>query len=838
MMRHTRLIGIIASIVVMAAISWIYFYPDAMQGNLLRQHDMQQGLAIGQEAKAFAEATGETTRWTNSLFSGMPNFQIAPTYPSSKLISWIGTAYSLGFPSPVNLVFIMMLGFFILLIAMKVRWYLALPGAIAYGFSSYFFIIIGAGHIWKFVTLAYIPPTIAGIVWCYRGKYLLGGAMAALFAMMQIASNHIQMSYYFLFVIAGFVIAYFCILLRKKNLLRWCVATGVLVVAGGLAVTANLPNLYNTYEYSKETMRGGHSELTPADGNSVSKSAGGLDKDYITAWSYGRDETLTLLIPNLKGGATIKPEKGENKLLSLYDTDRGRQLVASGSLSPEEAQFVAQFPQYFGDQPMTNGPVYVGAFVFALFILGCVIVKGPIKWMLLVLTLFSIFLSWGHNMMWLTDWFIDYFPMYNKFRTVASILVIAEFTIPILAVLALKQLFTTEDAWSRYRVAILSSFGVCLVICLLGVMMPEVFGSSLSAGEEAQLGAYRTAPEYRGVFGAIDSIRMSLVSEDAMRSLILVAVGLGILWLFLTHKIGKPVACLLITAFIAGDLYAVNKRYLDSDSFVSRQLTQGDPFPMRPVDRQILADTDMNYRVLDIPNFNEAAPSYRHKMIGGYHAAKLTRYQDMIDRHLGKFLTQQPDSADWNIINMLNTRYIVVSDDQVFENPDALGNAWWVERLEYVAGADAEMSALDCIDPSVTAVSDEKFRPILGDSQPVVTPGDTIYETYYAPNVLRYHARSARGGIAVFSEIYFPWGWQATVDGTVTPIGRVDYLLRAMRIPAGEHDIVMRFDPPSVHATVTAAYISIGIIYVAVVAAVVMIVVSRRRRRNGDGSAA
>lgn len=835
-MKHTKLIGIIASIVVIAAISWIYFYPDAMQGNELRQHDMQQGVAIGQEAKAFTEATGETTRWTNSLFSGMPNFQIAPSYPSNRLISWIGTAYSLGFPSPVNLVFIMMLGFFILLLAMKVRWYLALPGAIAYGFSSYFFIIIGAGHIWKFVTLAYIPPTIAGIVWCYRGKYLLGGAVAALFAMMQIASNHIQMSYYFLFVIAGFVIAYFCILLKKKNLRQWCIATGVLAIAGALAVTANLPNLYNTYEYSKETMRGGHSELTPPGGTTAQASTG-LDKDYITAWSYGRDETLTLLIPNIKGGATIKPEKGDNKLLSLYDTDRGRQLVATGSLAPEEAQFVAQFPQYFGDQPMTNGPVYVGAFVFALFILGCVIVKGPMKWTLLALTLFSIFLSWGHNMMWLTDWFIDHFPMYNKFRTVASILVIAEFTIPLLAILALKQLFASDNMWRQYRTTILASFGVCMAICALGFIAPEIFGSSLSSIEDAQLGAYRTDPQYRAVFGAIDSIRMSLVSDDALRSFILIGVGLGILWLFATRKIGKPVACLLITAFIAGDLYAVNKRYLDSESFVPRQLTQGDPFPMREVDRQILADTDMNYRVLDIPNFDQAAPSYRHKMIGGYHAAKLTRYQDMIDRHLGNFRNQQPDSTDWNVLNMLNARYIVVSDNEVFQNPDALGNAWWVDKVEYVAGADAEMDALDHINPAVTAVSDTRFKEILGTTQPVVTPGDTIYETSYAPNELRYRARSARGGVAVFSEVYFPWGWKATVNGKETPIARVDYLLRAMRLPAGEYDVVMRFDPPSVHATVTAAYISIIAIYVALAAAIVMWILAWRRK-NSNGHAA
>ena len=832
-MKYSKIVGIVASFIILAAISWIFFYPDAMQGNELRQHDMQQGAAIGQEVKAYAEATGEMSRWTNSLFSGMPNFQIAPSYPSNDLISWIGKVYSLWFPSPVNLIFIMMTGFFILLLTMRVKWYLALPGAIAYGFSSYFFIIIGAGHIWKFVTLAYIPPTIAGIVLCYRGKYLAGGALAALFATLQIASNHIQMSYYFLFVIAGFAIAYFITALKKKRLARWGIATGVLAIAAILAVGANMPNLYNTYKYSKESMRGGHSELTSSNSASNS-SSGGLDKDYITAWSYGIDETLTLLIPNVKGGATIRPEKGENKMMSLYDVPEAQKMLNDGSITREQAAVLSQMPQYFGDQPMTNGPVYVGAIICALFLLGCIIVKGPMKWTLIVLTVISILLSWGHNAMWLTDWMIDYFPMYNKFRTVASILVIAEFTIPLLAILALKELFTTPDAWNAHKRAIIASFGICMLICALGFISPSIFGTGFSQGEMQAYGSYFAIPEYGALFSTIDSVRMSMVSDDALRSFIFLGVGLGILALFLNKKLGRPATCLLLTAVIAGDLYSVDKRYINHDSFLPRQLAVGEQFPLRPVDKQILADTAMNYRVMDVPGFDQAAPSYHHKMIGGYHAAKLTRYQDLIDRHLGNFRRQQPDSADWNVLNMLNARYVIVSDDQVFENPEALGNAWWVDEIVYANNADEEMATLSYISPDSTAVADIKFKDILDSDIPQVAPSDTIYETYYAPNELRYHAKTLNGGLAVFSEIYFPWGWEATIDGKEAELGRVNYVLRALRVPAGSHEIVMRFEPKSVTNSVTVAYASIIVIYLAVIAAIAVAVMKSSKACKAD----
>ncbi|MDE6528330.1 MAG: hypothetical protein K2L78_04725, partial [Muribaculaceae bacterium] len=393
MLRHPQFLGFIASLAIIALVSLAYFYPDATLGNELRQHDMQQGAAIGQEAKAYVEATGaEQPRWTNSLFSGMPTFQISPSYPSDSLFSWINTIYGAGLPSPSNLLFMMMAGFLILMAALKVRWYYGLIGALAWGFSTYFIIIIGAGHIWKFVTLAYIPPTIAGVMMAYRGRWLLGSALAALFAMMQIHNNHVQMSYYFMFVIAGLVIAYLFDAFRHKELRRWLKATGALAVAAALAVTANLPNLYNTYKYAAESMRGSHSELTPANIGDAQEKTSGLDRDYITQYSYGRSETFTLLIPDVKGGASVVPGGGGLKQASLLDVPGADKTLAGAALNEGEYQYVANYvSRYFGEPEGTNGPVYVGAIIFTLFLLGCFIVRGPVKWALLVLTLLSVF---------------------------------------------------------------------------------------------------------------------------------------------------------------------------------------------------------------------------------------------------------------------------------------------------------------------------------------------------------------------------------------------------------------------------------------------------------------
>lgn len=782
----------------LAAIAILFFFPDDMEGRVLQQHDIMQGVANGQEGKAYHEATGNTTRWTNSLFGGMPNFQISPSYPANKSLSWLSEAFMLWLPAPANLLFAMMFGFFLMCLCFKMRWYTALLGAVGWGFSTYFIILIGAGHIWKFVTLAFVPPTIGGIALCYRRKYLAGTAMAALFGALQLNSNHPQMSYYFMFVIVAMMLAWLYTAIRSHTVKSWLIATACVIGAGTLAVAANSASLYNSYEYAKQTVRGRATDLTPPAGT---VSTGGMDREAITAWSYGVDESFTLLIPNVKGGATIQPVAGQTELKSLAQTDKANEL----NLMPEELQFLDQFPQYFGDQPMTNGPVYVGAFLLLLAILALFTVDGPMKWALFIVSALALMLSWGHNFSWLTDMFIDWFPGYNKFRAVSSILVIVEFTVPLLALMCVRQMIKhperfTHNPWTSYVV-----FGLGALICLVGALSPGIFGEPFSQSEIGQLqeiGIFSN-PAYANVLDAIRQTRLSLVRADCIRSLVFIILGGGICWLFLHDKLRNPAlfTCALTTVLLI-DLFSVNTRYVNSANFTTPASNE-DAFMMTDADRAILRDTT-NYRVLDIPGISQARSSYFHKTIGGYHAAKLTRYNDLLEKQISK--------GNPGVLNMLNAKYIM-SGNEYHENPEALGNAWFVDSIGYVAGADAEMTALDSLDTRHAAVTDKQFEKVLGTARPVL-PGDTIYETSYAPDRLTYVARTRQGGVAVFSEIYFPWGWEATVDGKPAEIGRVNYVLRAMRLEPGQHEIAFRFDPKSLKVTNTAGMISVNVIYV------------------------
>ena len=801
--KRPQTYGFFIGVLVMFVIAFAYFYPDASQGNVLNQYDMVQGKAIGQEAKAFQDETGEKSWWTNSLFGGMPTFQISPTYSSNALFNWLNSLYGGFLPNPSNLLMMMMLGFYILLLAFGLKWWQALIGAIAYGFSSYFIILIGAGHLWKFITLAYIPPTIAGIVLCYRGRYLLGSALAALFAMMQLAANHIQMTYYFTFVIVGFVIAFLISAIKDKKLKQWGIATGSLAVAAILAVAANSPSLYNTYEYSKESMRGNHSELTSKSDEANADKTDGLDRSYITQYSYGVSETFTLLIPDVKGGSSYH---------SITEADGVK------SLTDEQKFYISRvkyYPQYFGEAEDTSGPVYVGAIICVLFLLGCIIVKGPIKWILIALTLLSILLALGRNFMWFTDLFIDYVPMYSKFRTVESILVIAQFTMPLLALLALRQFFATENPWKKYRVAIIVSFGITLLICFLGIVSPSIFG--LVGEGEAEIKAQN--PE---IFAIFEQLRSEMVSSDCLRSFMFIAATFMAMLLFGMKKFSAKVSIAIIGVLVLGDLYSVGKRYLNHDSFKTPELETNDPLAKTPIDDIILADTTTHFRVMSYPDFSRPHPSYYHKMIGGYHAAKLTRYQDLIDHQIKK--------NNSRVLDMLNARYIITNDYQLIQNPYALGNAWFVDELIYAQNANEEMAALDSIDPAITAVADVKFKSILGEKATPKTDGDTIYLTTYAPNRLTYHAESAKGGLAVFSEVYFPWGWNVTIDGEPVELARVNYVLRALKIPAGKHTIEMHFDPQSIHTTNTIAIIAVILIYIALIASVVFSVLEKPKK--------
>ena len=659
------------------------------------------------------------------------------------------------------------------------------------------------------------------MVWCYRGKYLWGGAVTALFAMMQIASNHVQMTYYSMFLMVFIALGYLQKLHAEHKAAQWLKATGTLAAAAVLAIAANSPNLYNTYKYSKESMRGGHSEITSAT-DDTNATQGGLDKNYITAWSYGKAETWTLLVPNVKGGATLKPEKGQNNMLSLAQTAKAHEMYRSGDISEEDFQYLTQFTQYFGDQPMTNGPVYVGAFILMLFIIGCVIVKGPIKWALIGATLLSVLLAWGHNCMWFTDLFIDYFPMYNKFRTVSSILVIAEITIPLLAMLALNRILTEPDVLRRKWKLIFSIICTGAVICLLIALFPGMF-AVFSEEENRQFVESGIAQQVPTLYSAIVAVRQSLISADAWRSLLIVAMGACVLFLLYMGKVRPAAAAVLIAIATLFDLYSVNKRYLNTDSFMTDVTADTPSFTARAVDNSILQDTTMNYRVYDQDHFKDAMPSYFHKAVGGYHAAKLARYEDIIVHQIAQ--------GNMEVLNMLNTKYLIFGDSVAQINPYALGNAWFVDEISYVDTPNEEMDFISNFNPAVEAVADKRFEAVLGEAVPHAE-GDTIFETTYAPNALTYHASSQRGGVAVFSEVYFPWGWKATIDGNEAEIGRVNYVLRALRIPAGSHTVRFVFDPESVHVTETLAYIAIILIYVALAAAVALGLTGLTRRKR------
>ena len=838
--RQTR--GFLFSVVVMAIISIAFFYPDNFEGNDLRQHDMLQGMANGQEIKEYAEETGNQSFWTNALFSGMPTFQIAPTYPSNSLFAWFTKIYGLGLPSPSNLLFMMMVGFMILMMTMRVRWEYGLIGAIAWGFSTYFIIIIGAGHIWKFVTLAYIPPTIGGIVLAYRGRYLSGAAMAAFFAMMQLNANHIQMTYYFCFVIAALVIAYFIKALRQKKMRRWGIATAALAAAALLAVGANLPSLYHTSKYAKETQR----EQSEVDNNDPA-TADKVKRDYITQYSYGRSETFTLFIPNVKGGASVRPEAGQLAPMALAGLDGAEKY----SDNPYVNLYLNYSTQYFGEPEMTNGPVYVGVIIFALFVMGCVTVRGPVKWGLLAVLIVTVMLAWGRNCQWLTDLFIDIVPMYSKFRTVESILVVAEFIIPLIAVLGLFRLYNPAPALrpnlpsrpadkttcrgkflkEKGDIAIAAGFGIVGIICLLGAMNPSLFGAGFNEESELRNSAMIAQQlHYQGypdevvqlvsidnpdVAHAVEDLHLSLVRKDCVRSLIYLLLGLGAvgIWRFnllKSDRYSKLVSVGAIGLLVFVDLYSVNKRYLSHESFFVPELTASEAvIEPTPADRDILSDTDPNYRVADFDRFGEATPSYFHKTIGGYHAAKLGRYNDLINSGV---IASEP------VLNMLNARYIV-SGKQVYENDMALGNAWFVDNIKYVDNANQELDALRTLSPATEAVADKSMEKILGDAAPGDI-ADTIVETSYAPDRLTYKSNASTPRVAVFSEIYFPWGWEAAIDGKPAEIARVNYVLRAIVVPAGTHEITMTFDPKSVHTTVTVATVSVIVIYLLVITAI------------------
>jgi hypothetical protein len=795
------------AVLLFAVLAFAYFFPADIEGRILYRHDASAGRGAGQEGIEYLQKTGERSRWTNALFGGMPTYQMAPSYGSTDLLTKAVNAYHLWLPENVWFVFAYLLGFYILLRAFDFRQHLAVLGSIIWAFSTYFLIIIAAGHIWKVWALAYLPPLIAGLVLAYRGKYLWGLLLTAVFTAFEINANHVQMTYYYLFIILALVIAWLVEAVQQKQMARFLKATAVCVVGATIGLCINLSNLYHTWEYSKESMRG-KSELVKQ--NSANQTSSGLDRDYITQWSYGIDETWTLLIPNAKGGASMP--------MSMNET-------AMKHANPDYASIYDQIGQYWGEQPGTSGPVYVGAFVMLLFILGLFIVKGPVKWALLAATILSILLSWGKNFMGFTDFFLDYVPMYAKFRTVASILVIAEFTIPLLAMLALKELLNGEVKKEKLRVPLLVSFALTGGMALLFSLMPETFFGSFISSSEMRALQSLPAEHIQPLIANLTEMRQAVFTADALRSFYIILVGTGILLACLYGKLKKEYAVGILLVLCLVDLWTVNKRYLNDEMFVPKSEREA-PQEKTQTDDLILRDETLDYRVLNLASntFNENETSYYHKSIGGYHAAKLRRYQEMIEAYINPEMqklfkavgeaagdmTQVNGDSICPVLNMLNTRYFIFPLDGgqtvPIQNPYVYGNAWFVDQISYVNNANEELETVGKLDLRHQAVADARFKAQLGEAV-VQDTASVVNITSYEPNRLKYEVNTGKGGVLVFSEIYYP-GWTVTVDDQPAELGRVNYILRAIHLQPGKHQVELAFFPKSVSVTETVAYIA------------------------------
>ena len=804
-MNYKRFLPDVLMVVLFAVISVAYFWNPIMDGLVLTGTDHNAAVGSNVELNEYRKShNGERTRWTNSLFSGMPTYQMSPSYDSTDTLATVEKVYQLGLPEVAGYVFMMLLGFYILLRAFDFRAWMAALGAVLWAFSSYYFIIIAAGHIWKLLTLCFIPPTIAGVVLCYRGKYLWGILVTGIFTGLQVFSNHIQMSYYFLSVLLLMAIAYLVDAIRNHQFAGWLKGSLAALVGGLLGLSINISNLYHTYEYSKETMRG-KSELTQKTKDAADQTDSGLERSYITAWSYGIGETWTLLVPNTKGGASVPLSQNETAMAKAKNDYR---------------PLYQQLGQYWGEQPGTSGPVYVGAFVLFLFILGLFIVKGPMKWALLIATILSILLSWGKNFMPFTDFFLDYVPMYDKFRTVASILVIAEFTIPLLAMLALKQVVeeTSKPQNLKTSKPYYLSLALTAGICFLFWLLPDVFfGNYISTSEmQALKGLEQYGWPVGDVMQNLSDMRRAMFTADAMRSLIIILIGFGILMLYRFRKLKEVPMVALLALLCLVDMWSVNRRYLNDGNFV-RQRTTEQAFPLTDVDQRILQDTDKYYRVLNltVSTFNDNTTSYYHKSIGGYHAAKLRRYQELIESHIQNEMqtawslapTMEKADSLLPVLNMLNMKYMILplqdGGKTEIKNPHANGNAWFVSEVRYVDDADAELAGLKGLDTKHVAVADKRFENTLGTATEDSTAMVTL--TSYKANELQYDVESQKGGVLVFSEVYYP-GWTCTVDGRPVEIGRVDYVLRAIRIDGGKHHVVLTFKPRSESITEAIAH--------------------------------
>ena len=797
---------------VFVVLTLVYCSP-VLDGKVLQSGDNLTWQGAYQECKSYTQETGRHSFWTGSMFSGMPNYQIGGgKYPATSLLLPITKILRFGLHNEVIIILLAyFLCFFILMRSFKMNVWLSIVGSIVISFSSYFFIIIEAGHNTKALGIAWMSAVLAGFVLMYRKQYAWGFVLSMLFSFMGLM-KHPQMSYYLIMLMGVLFCAELYIHIKEKQLKDFAVATLLFVTAVALGAGPQYANIRANNEYVKETMRGGHSELVKAS-DETNKTAG-LDLDYATAWSYGLDETFTLLIPNFKG-ASSHYQLDENS--QLYKT-----LVSKGIPKRTAADFCQSVPTYWGTQPFTSGPVYVGAIVCFLFVLGLLIVKGPYKWALLVATIFSILLAWGRNFMPFTELFFNYFPMYNKFRTVSSILVVAEITMPILGFLALRNIMAKEVEAKQLKQYLFISAGITAGLCLVFALFGKAM-FSFSAPNDAQM--FAQLPKWLSL--AIVEQRAAMLTADAWRSFIFIALASLLLWVYTQHKLKDAYFVLILGVLVLADMWPVNQRFFNQDNFVTKKENKN-YFQMQPYEARILKDQDPHFRVLNLAanTFNDSRTSYYLKSLGGYHAAKLRRYQDLIDEHISKM--HMP------VINMLNAKYIVVNTSQgpvEQRNPDAFGNAWFVDSVMVVNTPNEECAALDQIDLRTTAVLDHSFASYVKDFQAGADASSQIRLSSYAPDVLEYQSFSKTDRLAVFSEIYYPYGWKAYIDGKAVEHFRVNYTLRALNIPAGNHDIRFEFRPDSVYKNGVISVICAILIYVVLGFLAIRTVVVFKRRR-------
>ena len=799
----------LAALLLFFVLAFVYCKPVLGGKELLSGDDVNARSAV-QEGLRYTEQTGDHSWWNESMFSGMPSYQIGGgRYRADALLAPVSDFLQRGPAHPAWILIFYFICFYVLMRSFGVGRWLSIAGAIAVALSSYFLVIIAAGHGGKTIAISYISLVAAGFYLIFRKRYGLGAVFVMLFTAVGF-SIHPQMAYYLFMMMGVFYFAEIWIHVREKRWKDLAVGTLLFVVSLGIGLGTGSANIFANREYARETMRGGHSDLV--DESAGEQRSDGLDLDYATQWSYGLDETFTFLIPGFKGGASNYP-LGEKS--HTY-----KAVKALGLPAATARDFAANTPLYWGEQPFTAGNVYMGAIVCFLFLLGCLLVTGPYKWALLLATLFSVALAWGHNFMGLTELFFRYFPLYNKFRAVSSILIVAEIAMPLLGFLAVQAVLEGRIPKEKVRKDLFISAGVTAGLCLFFALL----GSSLFSFMGPNDGYYAAQlPE--SVMDAIVADRAALLRSDAFRSFLLIAAAAVLLLLFNARKIKAGWVTAILTVLILADLWPVDRRYFNDSHFQLPKNTQA-AFAEQPWETLILQDDDPNFRVMNLTTntFNEARTSYRLKSVGGYHAAKLRRYQDLIDEHLSK--------GNKNVIDMLNTKYLVIPEDGqavVQLNPDAQGNAWFVGRLIAVDGARAEIDALGTIDLRTEAVLDREFASSVSDFEPGVAPDASVRLTAFTPKQLDYEYTSSAPGTLVFSEIYYPYGWKATIDGQPASHFRVNYLLRALNVPAGTHQVRFLFDPDSVRKGDTLSTICVVVMYLAILAIIGMAVFNKKR---------